>query len=161
MIRWILSLSLLAAALLGAERGEIEGCIRSYARAIEQAARDVEFGGSFADRERLDACASDDVERRLYFWIVSWHENGLAMDANATAIELENLKLKGDTAEALTKERWIYSYRRKTPHGFVPASPPTATNYRVRYRLKRNDQGWRIMQIEVLEERSRKLDANR
>jgi len=159
MTRWILSLSLLAAAVLGGEEEAIERCIRSYAASLAAAAEDIEFGSSFEDRRHLDVCADEKVTRKLYFWIVSWHENGLAMEANATNFNFEEMQIAKDTAVAITDERWIYSYRRKTPHGFRLAYPPTATRYRVRYRLKRGANGWRITAVEVLEEHSQRLEA--
>ncbi len=103
----------------------------------------------------MEEIATHDVSRKLYIWIQAWHDNGLFMNANLQNLRFEAVKIKGNKAEVLTNESWVYSYYDRRIEKVV--LPDTKVQYKVKYQLKKINNKWLIFKIKVLEEKQRKI----
>ena len=95
---------------------------------------------------------TEELARRLQIWLDAWRFSGYTMDAELLDLRIRSVKEKNGTAVVVTEELWVYSYY-YVKTGKV-ALPERRIFYVMRYRLRREDRGWRIEEIEILREES-------
>lgn len=106
------------------------------------------------DMRPLKDIASDDVLRKLYFWIAAWGDADMYMDAELKRIEFRNINISGKTANVLTSEDWIYNYRNlKTKQITMPTS---VIFYEMEYILQKKNNRWVITGITIKSEKRAK-----
>ena len=101
------------------------------------------------DMTPLKGIASDEVLRKLYFWIAAWNDADMYMDAELKRIEFRSINISGKTANVWTSEDWIYNYRNlKTRQVVLPTSK---VSYGMEYSLQK-DNRWIITEINIKKE---------
>ncbi len=90
------------------------------------------------------------VARRLQIWLDAWRSSGYSSSARLLNLEFKEVKIENGSAVVVTAERWEYSYT-YIDTGEV-ALPPQRIFYEVSYRLRREGEGWKIQEIEILKE---------
>lgn len=128
----------------------VKDTIISYNRMLIEAAKT-------GNVEPLKDILSEKESRKLYFWIASWHDSDVYMDAKLKNIKFKSLKISGQTANVLTSEDWTYEYLSlKTKQIVLPASD---IHYEMEYILQRankDDKKWVIKEINIKAERKEK-----
>ncbi len=99
----------------------------------------------------MEDVTTENVARKLYIWIQSWHENGLFMDSKILKLKFLDIKINGEKAKAITEENWKYKYFDRRINKIVV--PETDIFYKVEYNLIRKKNRWIISKIKVLEEK--------
>jgi hypothetical protein len=67
------------------------------------------------------------------------------MEARQDRLEFQSVRVSGPNADADTEERWAYEHRAlASPGERVPAKEAT---YRLKYRLKRQGEGWIVDEV--------------
>jgi hypothetical protein len=130
------------------ETTTIKKVVLDYAKGVIHASK-------IGDMKPLEAIASYEVLRKLYFWIAAWNDADMYMDAETKEITFRSINISGKTAKVLTAEHWIYTYKNlKTKQVTVPTSD---ISYEMEYTLKK-DKRWVITKINIRkEERGRKV----
>lgn len=129
----------------------VKDTIMSYNKLLIEAAKT-------GNVEPLKDILSEKELSKLYFWIASWHDSDLYMDAKLKNIRFKSLKISGQTANVLTSEDWTYEYLSlKTKQIVLPASD---IYYEMEYILQRAnnkaDKKWIIKEINIKAERKEK-----
>lgn len=109
-----------------------------------------------ADTKPLNDLASEDVVRRVYFWIAAWRDNDLYMDSRLKEIKFKEIAIAGPKAMVSTTEDWEYEYRNINT-GKV-SLPHTHVSYEMEYILRRRGKGtarkdWIIEEINIKSEK--------
>lgn len=113
--------------------------------------RDIINAAKTGDTKALAGMASEDILRKLYYWIAAWRDSGAYMDGALKDITFKKIDISDQTAKVLTTEDWLYSYRDiKTKKILVP---DTAIVYEMEYILLKKDGRWIIMAINIKSEK--------
>lgn len=109
-----------------------------------------------ADTRPLNDLASEDVVRRVYFWIAAWRDNNLYMDSRLKGLRFKEVAMEGPKARVLTTEEWEYDYK-NVDTGEV-AAPLTHVSYEMEYVLRKRGKGttrkdWIIEEINIKSEK--------
>lgn len=158
----LLTLPLLfSVSLYGASTNDdakIKKVIISYNFMLIDAAKDPDFLRKFEDKKKFEKYANERVAQKLFIWIKSWQENNLYMDAKLLDISFGKVVKKGNEAEVLTDEVWVYKYFRVIGKNETKeAYPPAKKYYKVKYTLKKSRGEWKIAKIDVFYEKEHKL----
>ena len=88
---------------------------------------------------------------KLMLWVKSWHDNNLVMRAQINNIEFLPIAYNEDNATITTMESWTFNYfnivTKKIAHENVDIF------YKLRFTLKKEKDGWMIVDIKHLEEK--------
>ncbi len=105
--------------------------------------------------EPLKSITSEDVLRRLYFWIAAWDDSDLYMDAELKTMKFKSVNIKEKEASVLTSEEWVYEYRNTKNKQIV--LPRAHISYEMEYILhkKDNHKKWIINRINMKSEKQR------
>lgn len=148
----ILVLSSCAQIEKAKETAIIKDVVMSYNKGLINAAKT-------GDMRHLKDIASDDVLRKLYFWIAAWNDSDLYMDAELKNIKFEDVTISGQKAKVLTYEKWIYEYRNIKNKQI--ALPQTYISYEMEYILHRNSKdghkNWIITEISIKSEKKKEV----
>ncbi|MBI5025886.1 MAG: hypothetical protein HZA08_08810 [Nitrospirae bacterium] len=129
------------------ETAIIKDVVMSYNRKLIDAAKT-------GDLELLRDIASEDVVRRLYFWIAAWSDSGVYMEAELKDIKYKSVDISRQTAKVLTLEKWVYDYRSIKNNQIV--LPPSHLLYEMEYVLQKNkdnkNNNWIITEINIKSE---------
>jgi len=155
MVRKKLIPVLLAAVLLfgGVSAGDrsVEKTITDYLKLLVESSISEEKISLKDFQEKFSGVADKEISRKLYFWIQSWHDSGLYMDAKLDRIEFVEEKIEGNKATVITEEFWTYKYIDKRKNR--TALPDTKIIYKVKYTLEKRNGNWIITGIKVLSEK--------
>ncbi len=92
------------------------------------------------------------VARRLQVWLDAWRFSGYTMDAKLIDLKIRNVRENTRTAIVVTEELWVYSYY-YLQTGEV-ALPSRRVFYIMRYKLRKEEEGWKIEEIDIIKEES-------
>ena len=90
------------------------------------------------------------IARRLQIWIDAWRLSGYSPYAVLLDIKFKEIRMDGKEAVVITEEKWQYSYTYLNS-GEV-ALPPQYIFYEISYKLKKEGEGWKIYEIDILKE---------
>lgn len=120
----------------------VKGVIMHYHKGLIHASKTGEM-------TPLNNIASDEVLRKLYFWIAAWDDADMYMDAELKEIQFRSIMLSGNTAKVTTAEDWLYNYRSlKTKQVVLPTE---RISYEMEYTLNKNS-AWTITLISIKKE---------
>lgn len=125
------------------ETSTIKDVVMSYNKGLINAAKT-------GNMEPLKNIASEDVLRKLYFWITAWKDSDLYMDAELKTIKFKNVTIKEKEASVLTSEEWVYEYRNTKNKQIV--LPRAHISYEMEYILHKK---WIINRINIKSEKQR------
>lgn len=130
------------------ETAIIKKLVINYNKGLINAART-------GDVTLLKNLASEDVLRKLYFWITAWGDSGLYMDAEMKNIEFKNVTISGEEAKVVTSEKWIYVYKNIKKRQV--AIPTSHISYEMEYILHKKDKqkNWIITVINIKSEKKK------
>lgn len=129
------------------ETSTIKDVVMSYNKGLINAAKT-------GNMETLKDIGSEDVLRKLYFWIAAWKDSDLYMDAELKTIKFKNVTIKEKEASVLTSEEWVYEYRNTKNKQIV--LPRAHISYEMEYiLLKKDKQKWMINRINIKSEKQR------
>jgi hypothetical protein len=128
------------------DKTSIKDTVMSYNKALADASRT-------GDMKPLDGIASEDVLKRLYYWIGAWADSDAYMDGTLKDMKFKKVDISGQTAKALTAEDWVYEYRNiKTKQVVLPAA---GSFYDMEYMLQKKDSKWIITAINIMSEKKK------
>ncbi len=93
----------------------------------------------------------EDVVMKLMVWVESWQDNNLVMLADINDFVFGPILYNEDNASITTMENWDFSYINIATREM--ALDPVNMLYKMRYTLKKQDEGWMIVDIKHLEEK--------
>lgn len=127
------------------DKASIKDTVMSYNKGLADASR-----SGTRDMKSLEGLASEDVLRKLYYWLAAWEDSDVYMDGTLKDIKFKKVDVSGQTARALTAEDWVYEYRNiKTKQVVVPAA---GSFYEMEYILQKKDNKWIITAINIKSE---------
>lgn len=126
----------------------IKNVVMNYNKGLIQATKT-------GDVKPLNNIASDDVLKRLYFWIAAWDDSDLYMDAELKTMKFKSVNIKEKEASVLTSEEWVYEYRNTKNKQIV--LPRAHISYEMEYILRKKDnhKKWIINRINIKSEKQR------
>lgn len=107
------------------------------------------------DMARLQFIATEAVVTKLFIWIMSWHENGLYIDAQQKTCDFTAFEGSAKKSRVTTNEVWHYSYFDAKSN--QTAWPKTEIRYTMQYSLALHHNRWVIEKIDILSEEQKKL----
>ncbi len=90
------------------------------------------------------------IARRLQIWIDAWRLSGYSPSAVLLDIKFKEIRMNVREAVVITEEKWQYSYT-YINSGEV-ALPPQYIFYEISYKLRKEGEGWKIYEIDILKE---------
>jgi hypothetical protein len=125
------------------DTASIKDRVMSYNKGLADASRT-------GDMKPLDGIASEDVLKKLYYWLGAWADSDVYMDGTLKDLQFKKVAIAGQSAKALTAEDWVYEYRNiKTRQAVLPAA---GSFYEMEYMLQKKDSKWIITAINIKSE---------
>ncbi len=122
----------------------IRSTIVSYNKGIIEASKT-------GKTDHMLAFANEDIVKKFYLWVKSWHDNNLFMDADIIDINFNKIEIDGDKSSVITDEKWIYKYIDIKIRKEVLKKTNIA--YKMKYILAKEKERWIIQKIDVLAEK--------
>ncbi|NPA16108.1 MAG: hypothetical protein GXO05_00040 [Aquificae bacterium] len=133
------------------ENRSIEETIRIYLKLLVESSISEEKVSLKDFQKKFSDVAGKEISRKLYFWIQSWHDSNLYMDARLKKLVFVKKNIKNGKAEVQTDETWKYRYINRGTDRIV--IPDTVIYYKILYRLVKKNGKWIITEIKVIDER--------
>jgi len=145
----IISCTALCACSAGQQAREEEGIKRTvtdYATFLIEA-------NKTRDASPLQGIADEPVIEKLSLWMAAWEDGNIYLDAEVHTLDVDNIKIAGQSAVVMTKENWSYLYRDLDTQEI--AEPRQRVSYRMQYHLEKKEKSWLITEVTILKEEQR------
>ncbi len=128
------------------DTSSIKDIVMSYNKGLADASRT-------GDVKPLDSMASEDVLKKLFYWLGAWADSDVYMDGTLKNLQFKQVDIAGQSAKAFTAEDWVYEYHNiKTRQVVLPAA---RSFYEIEYMLQKKDSKWIITAINILSEKKK------